>query len=394
MNQRGIKPSSEQYFEKFMGNQALDVLNTSRIKGRVFGRWALALTFVTGLVLAGLDAPLVFAKNQMANLSVEVPARSWKGVKLRNLPQAAVVGVTVITTGTVTIAVVDASGYAKFPKLAHPLFLGNADSQLAFSVTIPTAGDYFLVVDNQGSREARSIELNVRAARSASDASRNQSPPSTTRLRQVEDQLQAFSNRLARALVYKPVRIFVQQCDSKELFLRSSFSLGLCLEYAQWLSSNLADKPLATDTIIVSLFHEISHLLLTQWKQPPAEDEAMATELAVTLMKIFRLDGRLRGMAEQFSGQPALLKNLAQSFPEDAHRLSPEKLNNMLQWVNDPTLVSKWQPVLVPHFQTALLKQLLRRPEAWTDKPLIQQELRQRKAGNPDQSPSSDPLVF
>jgi len=350
-----------------------------------------------GLVFASLPLSPVLAKSQTATLSVEVPGGSWKGVKLRNLPKDAVVGVTVKTSGAVTIAVLDKPNYAKFPKLQHPLFVGTADSRLAFSVTIPLAGHYFLVVDNRRNREARSVELQIRASKRVSGASQNQSTPSSTRHKQVEDQLQAFSNRLARALVYKPVRMFVQSCEPGTLFLRSSFSLGLCIEYAQWLSSNLGDKSLATDTMIVSLFHEISHLLMTQWKQPLADDEDMATELTVTLMKIFRLDGRLRGMAEVFSRQPTLLKKLEQSFPDDAHRFTSKQMENMLQWVNDPNLVSKWQPVLVPHFHEALLKQLLRRPEAWTDKPLIQAELRHRKAALPYTSPSpssSDSLVF
>jgi hypothetical protein len=361
---------------------------------RVFGMWGLALSLSLGLVLAGLGGSPALAKSQTANLSVEVPAGSWKGVKLRNLPKNAVVGVTVKTSGAVTIAVLDKTSYAKFPKLQHPIFLGTADSRLAFSVTIPTAGHYFLVVDNRRSKEARSVELAIRAA---SGSTKSRTSGSSTRLRQVEDQLQAFSNRLGRALVYKPVRIFVESCEPGILFLRSSFSLGLCLEYAKWLSSALPDKSLATDTLIVSLFHEVAHLLLTQWKQPPADDEAMATEVAVTLMKIFRLDGRLRGMAEAFSGQSPLLSSLGQSFPDDAHRFTSDHIKKILQWVNDPNLVSKWQPVLVPHFQTALLKQLLRRPEAWTDKSLIQAELRQRKAALPEESPSSsssDSLVF
>ncbi len=372
-------------------------IKTFRMKGLIFGKWALVLAFAMGVVLGDFYTSLAFAKSQTAKIPVEVPAQSWKGVKLRNLPRNAVVGVMVNTSGPVTIAVVNNQGYAQFPKLEHPLFLGTADSRLAFSVTIPLAGHYFLVVDNRRHHEARSVELEVRASKANSGSDHRPHAQSPARLRQVEDQLQAFSNRVARALVYKPVRMFVQKCDSRDLFLRSSFSLGLCLEYAKWLSSNLADKSLATDAIIVSLFHELSHLLLKQWEQPLADDEGMATELAVTLMKIFRLDGRLRGTAEAFSGQTRLLKNLAQSFPQDEHRMSSEQVTNMLKWVNEPTLVSKWQPVLVPHFQTALLKQLLRRPEAWTNKSLIQQELRQRKAADLDQpsSPStSDSLVF
>lgn len=54
----------------------------------------------------------------------------------------------------------------------------------------------------------------------------------------------------------------------------------------------------------------------------------------------------------------------------------------MIIWTQDPNLPLKWQPVLVPHMQTELLKKLKSQPTSWTDLSLVKKELalREKKA--------------
>jgi hypothetical protein len=47
--------------------------------------------------------------------------------------------------------------------------------------------------------------------------------------------------------------------------------------------------------------------------------------------------------------------------------------------LNDPQLVRKWQPMLVPHMQTAILEKLQQRPTTWTDSELVEKELAARR---------------
>jgi hypothetical protein len=70
-------------------------------------------------------------------------------------------------------------------------------------------------------------------------------------------------------------------------------------------------------------------------------------------------------------------------FQGERHPLSMERARSVLRWVKDPQLARRWQKVLVPHMQTALLERLLRQPTVWTDLPLVEKELKARGQGAP-----------
>jgi len=96
-------------------------------------------------------------------LNVTVPPGQWKALKLRNLPKGAFVAVEIESSGDITVAFVDTSDYEKLPHPKRPLMLGKVEKRLAFSVSIPAAGNYFVVLTNHRSTGPQDVKLTVSA---------------------------------------------------------------------------------------------------------------------------------------------------------------------------------------------------------------------------------------
>ena len=116
------------------------------------------------LLLAALSAP-VGAQVKAVSLSVEVPPGKWKAVRLRALPQDAVVAVRAETSGEVMLAFLDTEDYTRFPAPARPLFNGRVEKRIAFALRMPAAGDYFVVLDNRLGNESQTVAVRIQAAR-------------------------------------------------------------------------------------------------------------------------------------------------------------------------------------------------------------------------------------
>lgn len=110
-----------------------------------------------------LAAPPPPAAAATAQVSVEVPPGKTRSVRLRRLPQGAVVAVAVSASGSLQVALVSAT-QLKSPK-PQALFRGALDRQLAFQVTIPESSDFYLVLDNRRGKEPVKATATIRAAR-------------------------------------------------------------------------------------------------------------------------------------------------------------------------------------------------------------------------------------
>jgi hypothetical protein len=100
-----------------------------------------------------------------AAMSVDLPSGRHKAVRLRNLPKGAVMAVVVQTSGPIAISLLSESEYRRFPKIEDPVFLGTVDRKLSFTVTIPDAGNFYLVLDNRRAQDARKVKFLIRAQR-------------------------------------------------------------------------------------------------------------------------------------------------------------------------------------------------------------------------------------
>ena len=333
-----------------------------------------------GLALAffvcGLASPVV---GKEATFTVDVPQGRWKALRVQQLPKEARVAVEVQSTGQVAVAFTRHDASARSLASLRPLFHGLADNRLAFSVTIPAAGDYLVILDNRAAAEPRTITVMVRATRGEQEKALPQGPGEAERqFSEVERQLSEVERQLARLFIFKPFPIRVRRCGIPQAFSGPS-GIVLCQELGQKLLTTLGDKAKANDTLLFTLFHELGHTLLQQWQYPFFANEEVADEFATALLVMVGQQERVRAATEFLAANPSTAEALAKVFRDDRHPLSVQRARNILRWLGDSQLVHKWQKIFVPHMQLAMLKQLERQPTAWTDSALVAQELATRR---------------
>lgn len=133
----------------------------SRPRGRRRARGLLPVGL--GLALAFAAArPVGAATSGEFSLEVVVPAGAWRGVRLRRIPENATLTASVDSDGEIALALLDAEQYAAFPASAKAVFRGRTDGKLSFTVRAPVRGDYYVIVDNRGGTETRTVQVTIR----------------------------------------------------------------------------------------------------------------------------------------------------------------------------------------------------------------------------------------
>ena len=115
------------------------------------------------VLLALVSAPT--PAGAQATFDTEVPAGKWKAVRVRNLPEGAMLSIAVRLEGTVDVAVVNAADWARDPRATRPVFRGRAERRLQVTVTVPAAGHYLVVLDNRAGDTPRAVEVTIHARR-------------------------------------------------------------------------------------------------------------------------------------------------------------------------------------------------------------------------------------
>jgi len=325
---------------------------------------ALLTIFLWALSLSSVGA------DGLVSLNVNISQGKWKGIRLRNLPKDASVAVQVVSSGEIVVALVDSKGYQRFSETGGPLFLGRVEKKLAFAVSIPAKGDYFVVLDNRSGKEPRTVRVTVRAARAGAGQTKA-----------AGEVLRKFEQELHKLFVFDPFPMGIKKCGAPKAFVGTS-EIVLCAEYVQHLYDILKDQERTKDALSFSIFHEVARVLLSKWNHPSFAEEEVVDEFATVLMVMLNQKERVMTIAEYFVKNPSASETLLNLFSDDRHPLSVPRAHNILNWVRDPQLVHKWQKVLVPHMQTTLLKRLQQRPTPWTDLPLVEKELFGRNSRN------------
>ena len=299
-------------------------------------------------------------------LNVDLQPGKWKAARLRNLPKDAVVAVRIESSGDILVGLLDSTSKGR-PDTSKPLFTGRVEKRLSFSVTVTEAGDHYLVLDNRRGSEQRSVKVTLRASRSAAD-----------QLDAANKMMRAFELQLSRIFVFDPFPIGIKPCGSPRAFLDSK-GVVLCAEYMYHLYDVLENRERTLDILSFSLFYEIGRVLLNKWDNPFAGNVEAVDELATVLMVMVKQQERAIGAAEYIIKNPVKTRTMEKLFPDDNHPLTVKRAKNVLIWAKDPNLPRKWQPVLVPHMQTELLKKLKAQPTSWTDLSLVEKELANRE---------------
>jgi Putative metallopeptidase len=321
---------------------------------------ALLLLLLPCLSAHAASGPVLF--------NVDVPAGTWKAVRLKNLPRDAAVAVQVESNGEILVALLDSTSKGK-PDTSRPLFAGRLDKQLSFSISVTVAGDHYLVFDNRTGKESRAVKATVRAARGSSD-----------QMEAANKILRDFERKLHQIFVFEPFPMAIQKCGPSKAFVESP-GVIVCAEYVYQLHALIKDKEKTRDALSFSIFHEVARVLLAKWDHPFRSDKDVADEFATVLIIMVNQKERALGAASYFSQNSSTYYAMKKFFQDERHPLSPERAKNILVWLKDKELARKWQEILVPHMQTALLKRLQQRPTPWTDLPLLEKELANRNSG-------------
>jgi len=307
-----------------------------------------------------------FAASGPITVNVDVPSGQWKAARLKNLPKDATVAVQVESTGEILVALIHAKAFKNSPDNLRPLFTGRLERKLSFSVAIAEKGDHYLLLDNRRGTEAKAVTVTLQAARSEKD--RTQAAGSI---------LSEFEKQLHRLFIFDPFPMGVKPCGIPRAFAEEP-GVFLCTEYVYHLHDALRDKERAKDFLSFSIFQEVARRLLEDWNHSEAGKEERIDEFAVALMVMLNQRNRLFGAADFAAKNPSAFSTLTKLFQDERHPLSAQRSGKVLNWAKDSTLPKKWQAFLVPHMQTALLKNLKQKPTSWTDLSLVEKELASR----------------
>jgi hypothetical protein len=124
-------------------------------------RWIVVLLIALSAMAFGLQD----AGAAQAMLSTEVPPSKWKAVRLKNLPKDTSIKIRVESSASISVILVHQEELKRFPAAANPEFQGSTDKNLAFSVQLSRAGDYYVILDNRRNAEARKVRILIRAER-------------------------------------------------------------------------------------------------------------------------------------------------------------------------------------------------------------------------------------
>jgi hypothetical protein len=131
---------------------------------------------VLGLLAAATAVPL-HAQGTQATLTATVPAGTHKTLRLRNLPKEAQVAVVVQATGRIKVIFLTESDFQRYPNAQDPVFVAPVERKLSFALTMPEAGNYYVVFDNTQGSEERKVQMLIRAARGTTSPSKPSEPP-------------------------------------------------------------------------------------------------------------------------------------------------------------------------------------------------------------------------
>lgn len=70
------------------------------------------------------------------SFSLAISAGQWKAVRLQNLPKDVQVSLAVQSDGPLSVGFLDSRDHQRFPQVGHPLFWGQLEAKLGFSVTV------------------------------------------------------------------------------------------------------------------------------------------------------------------------------------------------------------------------------------------------------------------
>ncbi len=302
-----------------------------------------------------------------ATVNTAVEAGKWSTARLGNLPAGAILDIKVTANGTIGVHLIEGRGIENFPDVKRPLFKGRTSRSLKFSIVVPRAGAYYVVIDNRAGKARREVTIDISAALPKPAAIGGATP--------FESQLETIEATLKRVFTAVTLDIGTRRCGAAEIHGRPE-GVIICTEYARQVIKMAENKALASSVMLFVLMREVGRIVLAQWDHPSAGDDATIDGFATALMVMFGQAERIRAQAEYFAAITA--GSALHVAWAGAPPLSAERAGLVLGWIDDPDHLRAWQAILVPRMRTEYLLRLNRAPKPWTDRLLVARELARR----------------
>jgi hypothetical protein len=228
---------------------------------------------------------------------------------------------------------------------------------------VPQTGVYYLILDNgQAWLLPRNVTLHLDAIL----------PQSTPTSEQIRTALETLYLQLKQVFIFPDFQTSIRHCGVVNAF--SNPNITVCAEMMEEIQA----KGVPNAFTFVYL-HELGHTLMRQWGLPLWDNEDAADEFATAVLLIGKQQAVALQAAQWWVSQGASTQDaVAKIYMDDRHSLSPQRARNIIHWVNDASdIVPRWQHLLVPHTQTAVLESMMRDP-AVPDKEFISSELSRR----------------
>lgn len=301
-----------------------------------------------------------------AETVVDLPAKSLRGVKLRNMPAGARVAARIVTDGDIRIFVVDAAAFNNRTLAHDALFAGRVRDALAFAFVIPKRSNYFLVLDNRAGAGARKVRVSLKARAGGPSLSGD---------------LERVSRELAALFIDTPPAISAVRCGTKTA-VRVGASVELCLEYVEALMRAIPDRGQVGSLVLFTVVRAAGGELLARWDDPGAGDDARLNEFAATLMVMLNQRRRFDRTLALVAKDGAALAGVERVYRADSHPGIADDAARLRALLADGRRLARWRDVLVRRLRTRVLERLVSEAPKGKNLSVVRAEIERRKRAN------------
>lgn len=132
-------------------------------------RAALTAGLAAVLAAAALAAPVTAraqaGRSAQVRITAEVAAGKHRAMRFGNVPARAQLAIAMRASSKILVQLLSEADARRFPAVADALFTAPVEGTFSFSVTVPAAGNYYVVLDNTRGETSSKVVLVVRASR-------------------------------------------------------------------------------------------------------------------------------------------------------------------------------------------------------------------------------------
>jgi len=334
-------------------------------------------TLTLGLFLIAflLCVGSVGAVEKNISLNADVAKNSWYKMRLSNMHQGTRIKIKAEATGLYDVLIVNQEGFKKLPKIKQPLIHSKKLNKHEFVIEVPSSGSYYLVITNQYGNKSKQVALSINASLDEQKIAKIKT--AFNKKTEMEAKVSKINASLQGVFIFDDISFHILKCGKGNLFSTNNRVI-LCAEFVKKIQERVGSKSQIKEVLLFAIIHEVSHILLQQWKYPFFNNEDVVDEMTSVLLKMTNNSKAIKTTAEFFQKAELDKEFQKKKIINDRHPLSIQRARNLLGWETDASLIRRWQPILLPRIETNFLQRLFKSQSEWFGKADIKQELKMR----------------